>query len=275
MLSYLSKILSPDSSPAIMGIVNLTPDSFYDGGSYQNTKSVLEQVEKYLTEGAAIIDMGAYSSRPGAKHITTDEEHQRLLPALQAVVKEFPQAIISIDTFRSTIAKEVISMGAHIINDISGGNLDNKMFETIAHLKVPYILMHMQGTPQNMQHNPTYTDVTTQVFDFFQKKAIELHKLGVNDVILDVGFGFGKSLTQNYELLKNLKRFKSLGKPLLVGVSRKSMLYSVIDKKPKEALNATTVAHTIALLNGANVLRVHDVAEAIEVLKIVKQYQTV
>ncbi len=268
-------ILNPKAFPIVMGIINLTPDSFYDGGRYTTTKAALQQVEKHIADGAAIIDMGAYSSRPNAVHISGKEEGDRLFPMLQAVLKEFPQTLISIDTFRSEIARESIAMGAHIINDISGGNMDATMFQTIAKLKVPYILMHMQGTPQNMQKKPIQTNVTHQVRMFFQKKLEELQKLGVNDVILDVGFGFGKSLDQNYELLKNLPAFKSFDKPVLVGISRKSMLYKVLQKRPDQALNATSVAHTIALLNGADILRVHDVKEAVEVIQIINQYQKI
>jgi len=260
-------------SPQIMGILNLTPDSFYDGGSYKSHKEALDKVGLMLQDGANIIDIGAYSSRPNAVHISQKEEEQRLLPILALVSKTYPEAIISIDTFRSEIARKSIETGAHIINDISGGNMDKKMFETIAALKVPYILMHMKGTPKTMQIDPKYKNVTDEVMRFFLNKLAALNKLGIKDLILDVGFGFGKTLEQNYELLRNLKEFKDLKKPLLVGLSRKSMLYKALDTTPENALNATSVAHSIALLNGASILRVHDVKEAVEVLKIVKQYQ--
>ncbi len=258
----------------IMGILNLTPDSFFDGGTYNKTKKALTQTEKMLSEGADIIDIGAYSSRPNAVHISQKEELSRLIPIVKEIVKEFPKAQLSIDTFRAEVAKQGILEGAHIINDISGGNMDAGMFATIAKLQVPYILMHMQGIPQQMQNNPSYTDVTMTVFSFFQKKIQELQELGVNNVTLDVGFGFGKTLAQNYELLRNLKKFKKLNQPILVGVSRKSMLYNLLDSTPSNMLNATTVANTIAVLNGANILRVHDVKEAVEVVQITKQLES-
>lgn len=258
-----------------MGVLNLTPDSFYDGGLYKNTTAVLNKVGLMLQEGAAIIDIGAYSSRPNAQHISLKEEQKRLLPTLKSIVKEYPKVSISIDTFRSEIAKNSIQEGAHIINDISGGNMDANMFKTIAELNVPYILMHMQGVPQTMQNAPNYRDVASEVQLFFYNKLKELEKIGIQDVILDVGFGFGKSLEQNYQLLHHLHDFKELKKPLLVGLSRKSMLYKTLGTTPNEALNATTIAHTIALLNGANILRVHDVKEAVEVLTIINQYKKV
>lgn len=258
-----------------MGILNLTPDSFYDAGVYKNTTAILNKVGIMLQEGATIIDIGAYSSRPNAQHISLKEEQKRLIPTLKSIVKEYPKARISIDTFRSEIAKNSIQEGAHIINDISGGNMDANMFKTIAELQVPYILMHMQGIPQTMQNAPNYKNVTSEVRLFFYNKLKELEKIGVQDVILDVGFGFGKSLEQNYQLLHHLSDFKELNKPLLVGLSRKSMLYKALDTTPKEALNATTIAHTIALLNGASILRVHDVKEAVEVLTIINQYKKV
>jgi len=259
-------------TPQIMGIVNLTPDSFYDGGRYSSTQDILDKVGEMLQDGANIIDIGAYSSRPNAEHISETAEAQRLLPVIKLIVKEYPNAVLSVDTFRSEIARKVVDLGVHMINDISGGNMDQHMFETIAALQVPYVLMHMQGNPQNMQHNPSYKNVTEDVKDYLQLKLNQLHELGVNDVVLDVGFGFGKSLEQNYELLRNLREFKELKQPLLVGISRKSMLYKVLDTRPENALIATSVAHTIALLNGANILRVHDVKEAVEVLKICNQY---
>ena len=259
--------------PIVMGILNLTPDSFYDGGLYKNKSTILHKVGTMLQEGASIIDVGAYSSRPNAKHISFVEEQKRLIPILKSIVKEYPKAIISIDTFRSEIAKNSIHEGAHIINDISGGNMDSNMFKTIAELNVPYILMHMQGIPQTMQNNPNYTDVTSEILFFFQNKLKELEQAGVKNVVLDVGFGFGKTLEQNYQLLQKLTEFKVLDKPLLVGLSRKSMLHKVLKTTPEEALNATTIVHTIAILNGANILRVHDVKEAVEVLSLINQYQ--
>ena len=258
------------SSPKVMGILNITPDSFFDGGKYNNTSAILFQVEKMLTEGATFIDVGAYSSRPGAKQISEEVELDRILPIIKLLIKEFPDILISIDTFRSTIAEQCIENGACLINDISAGSLDDKMFSTIAKLQVPYIIMHMQGSPQNMQLNPKYDDVVKEVLYYFSKKIAELRSLGVNDIITDVGFGFGKTIEHNYQLLNNLELFKNLETPILVGLSRKSMLFKPLQIKPDNALNATTAAHTIALLNGANILRVHDVKEAMEAIKIVQ-----
>ena len=259
------------SSPKVMGILNITPDSFFDGGKYKNESDILSQVEKMLSEGATFIDVGAYSSRPGAKHISEEEELQRILPVVKLLVKEFPEIIISVDTFRSEVAKQTINAGAAIINDISTGKMDTNMFATVAALQVPYIIMHMQGTPQNMQENPQYNNVTTEVIQFFAEQIFKLRQLKVNDVIIDPGFGFGKTVDHNYELLKDLSLFKNLDTPILAGISRKSMLYKTLDITAKKALNATTSANTIALLNGANILRVHDVKEAMEAIKIVNQ----
>ena len=254
-----------------MGILNITPDSFYDGGKYKNELEILTQTEKMLHEGATFIDVGAYSSRPGAAHISEKEELSRILPVIDLLVKNFPEIILSVDTFRSEIAQKTIENGAAIINDISGGKMDENMFQTVADLQVPYILMHMLGTPQNMQQNPVYEDVTIDIITFFSKQIYKLHQLKVNDIIIDVGFGFGKTIENNYELLSNLSLFKQLDVPILAGISRKSMLYKPLEITAKEALNATTVANTIALLNGASILRVHDVKEAVEAIKIVNQ----
>ena len=259
------------STPKVMGVLNVTPDSFFDGGKYKDEKSILFQTQKMLKEGATFIDVGAYSSRPGAAEVSQDEELKRLIPVLELLIKNFPEITISVDTFRSAVAHEAISVGAALINDISGGNLDEKMFETIAKTKVPYILMHMQGNPKTMQVNPTYTDIIHELIYFFSKKIDELHRLQVSDIILDVGFGFGKTLAHNFELLKNMALFTNLDKPILAGLSRKSMLYKTLDISAQEALNATTAANTIALLNGAKILRVHDVKEAVEAIKIVEQ----
>ncbi len=257
------------NTPIVMGILNITPDSFFDGGQYTNTTAILKRTESMLNDGATCIDVGAYSSRPGAKHISEDDELQRIVPVIDILVRQFPNIIISVDTFRSKVAEETIGAGAAIINDISGGLMDNQMFSTVAKLQVPYILMHMQGTPQNMQQRPQYTDVTKELISFFAKQIVTLRELKLNDVIIDVGFGFGKTLEHNYQLLKQLDLFKHLEVPMLVGVSRKSMLYKPLEITAKDALNATTVAHTIALLNGAHILRVHDVKEAVEAVKIV------
>lgn len=259
------------STPKVMGILNITPDSFFDGGKYNNEISIISQVEKMLSEGATFIDVGAYSSRPGAKNISETEELERILPVIKLLIKEFPNILLSIDTFRSAVAKECIKYGACIINDISAGSLDNQMFPTIAELQVPYIIMHMQGLPENMQLNPVYNNITQEILKYFSEKLAELRSLSINDIIIDVGFGFGKTIKHNFELLNNLSFFKSLDVPMLVGLSRKSMLYKSLKITPNQALNATTVANTIALQNGAHILRVHDVKEAVETIKIVNQ----
>lgn len=259
------------STPKVMGILNVTPDSFFDGGMYKNEYDILAQTEKMLGEGATFIDVGAYSSRPGAKDVSEDEELQRMLPVVELLIQEFPEMLISIDSFRSRVVEEAVNAGAAIANDISGGKMDANMFATIAKLQVPYIMMHMQGTPQDMQKNPQYENVVTEVTSFFASQLLKLRALKVNDVLVDVGFGFGKTIEQNYELLANLQLFKSLDVPILTGVSRKSMLYKLLNTSPKEALNATTVANTIALLNGTQILRVHDVKEAVEAVTIVNQ----
>ena len=259
------------STPRVMGILNITPDSFFDGGEYTNESDIIDQVSNMLTEGATFIDVGAYSSRPGASHVTEAEELKRILPVIELLMKEFPEINILVDTFRSNVAKQTIERGAAMINDISGGTLDAQMFQTIAQLQVPYIVMHMLGTPQNMQQNPQYDNVTKELISFFAEQLFQLHQLKVNDVIIDVGFGFGKTIEHNYELLKNLALFQTLDAPILAGISRKSMLYKPLDISPKTALNATTAANTVALLNGANILRVHDVKEAQEAIKIVAQ----
>lgn len=258
------------SVPKVMGILNITPDSFFDGGKYNNETTIINQVEKMLNDGAAFIDVGAYSSRPGAKHISEDEELERILPVIKFLIREFPKILISVDTFRSTIAEQCLNNGACIINDISAGFMDKDMFGTVAKLQVPYIMMHMQGTPQNMQSNPAYDDVVKEVLFYFSRKIAELRSLGINDIISDVGFGFGKTLIHNYQLLNHLELFKNLEIPLLVGLSRKSMLFKPLHINPDSALNATTSVNTIAVLKGAHILRVHDVKEAVETIKIVE-----
>ena len=262
------------STPAVMGILNVTPDSFYDGGKYDDTQSIKAQVEKMIEEGADIIDIGGYSTRPNAKDISEKEELERVIPALRSVRKEFPETIISIDTFRSLVAVKAVDAGANIINDISGGTLDKNMFSTLAKLKVPYILMHIKGTPQDMQKDPVYENVTDEVKKYFTENISELKNLGVSQIILDPGFGFGKTVEHNYQLLKDLPIFKSLGFPVMTGISRKSMINKVLKTKPENALNGTTVANTIALINGANILRVHDVKEAKEAIQIVAYADT-
>lgn len=258
------------SSPKVMGILNCTPDSFFDGGKYNSSIAIVNQVEKMLSEGATFIDIGAYSSRPGAKHISEEEELNRILPVIKLLISEFPAISISVDTFRGNVAEQCIHQGACMINDISAGDMDLNMFPVIAKLQIPYIMMHMQGTPQNMQKNPVYNDVVSDVLYFFSKKIAELHKLGVNDIITDVGFGFGKTVIHNYQLLKHLALFKNLEAPILVGMSRKGMLYKPLGITAETALNATTATNTVALLNGASILRVHDVKEAVEAVKIVE-----
>jgi dihydropteroate synthase len=258
------------TTPKVMGILNCTPDSFYDGGQWNSDAIILRHVEKMLHEGATFIDVGGYSSRPNAQHISEEEELKRVMPILKMLVKEFSDILLSIDTFRSKVATESIAAGACMVNDISAGTMDADMFSTIARLQVPYIIMHMQGAPQNMQYNPTYNDIVYELIQYFSEKIYQLRKLGVNDIIIDVGFGFGKTIAQNYTLLKELALFKNLELPLLTGISRKSMLYKLLETTPDKALNATTVANTIALLNGADILRVHDVKEACEAVKIVQ-----
>ncbi len=259
------------SLPLVMGIVNLTPDSFYSG-SRAGEEGLMDRISKMVSDGADIIDLGGYSSRPGAQHITTEEEWGRLAPALEIIRKEFPEVVISVDTFRAEIADRSVSeYRVDIINDISAGELDEKMFETIARLQVPYILMHMQGTPQTMQQQPTYRDLMREIVRYFSSKIEALKSMGVHDMIIDPGFGFGKSLEHNYELLGHLDEFKIFEQPLLAGVSRKSMIYKYLDSDPEQALNGTTVLHTIALQKGAQILRVHDVKEAKETVSLVSK----
>ena len=260
------------SEPIVMGIVNITPDSFYEASRCVDEKSILKKVEKIINEGGRIIDLGAYSSRPGAEHISQEEEIKRLLPALQSIRKYFPDIPISIDTFRASVAKKSIEEGeADIINDISGGNMDDTMFDTIAQLNVPYILTHIQGTPQTMQTEPLYNDLMVDITMWFAQKVNLLRSKGVNDIILDPGFGFGKTLDQNYILMKNLSSFAAFELPLLVGISRKSMIYKLLDTTPEQSLNGTSVLNTIALQSGANILRVHDVKEAVECVNLTRK----
>lgn len=265
------------SIPKVMGIVNLTPDSFFEGSRAQTDMQVAERVRLLLTEGADILDVGAYSSRPGADDLPVEEEMRRLREGLSVLRKEAPGAIVSVDTFRADVAKMCIEeYGVAIINDISGGKLDSNMFSTVARAHVPYIIMHMQGTPQNMQQAPHYEDVLKDVMLHLADKVRILQELKVNDIILDPGFGFGKTQAHNFELLEHLNEFDIFQLPLLVGVSRKSMIYKTLDITPAEALNGTTVLHTIALSKGANILRVHDVKEAVEAIKLwqnVKKYE--
>ncbi|MCB0482504.1 MAG: dihydropteroate synthase [Flavobacteriales bacterium] len=264
--------LVPLSTPHVMGILNLTPDSFYDGGKYTQGKNAFFQTEKMVKEGATFIDVGAYSSRPGAKHISLEEELARL-SGLSELTKRFPETHFSIDTFRSEVARYGIENGTCIINDISGGELDSEMFETVAQLKVPYICMHMKGQPQTMQQNPTYTDVVSEMLLYFSEKVNKLRLLGVSDIILDPGFGFGKSLEDNYEVLRRWPEIGVLELPWLAGVSRKSMINKVLNIKSLGSLNGTTALNMICLINGANFLRVHDVKEAVETVSLFRAYQ--
>lgn len=262
-------ILLDLSTTQVMGILNVTTDSFYDGGKYNNTSKALQKVEQFIKEGASIVDIGAYSSRPGAKHISTNEEWDRLKEIIPIVNKEFPGIIISVDTFRADIAQKSIEIGAHIINDISAGEMDSKMFDTVAQLQVPYIIMHMQGKPQNMQDNPQYSCIEKEVFSYFENKVKILKNKGVIDIIIDPGFGFGKTLEHNYQLLNNLELLHDLNIPILAGVSRKSMIYKLLKNTPEEALNGTTAIHTVCLQKGVSILRVHDVRESVECTKII------
>ena len=258
------------SKPSVMAILNITPDSFYNKSRVSNVAEALKQAEKFVKAGAKFIDVGAYSSRPGAADVSETEEIERLVPIVEAINKAFPETLISVDTFRAKVAEEAINAGAHIINDIAAGNLDDKMFETVAKLQVPYIMMHMKGTPQNMQDNPSYKNVTKEVFSYFSEKISKLKSLGVKDIILDPGFGFAKTLDHNYELLRNMQMLNFFELPLLVGFSRKSMITKALNIKTEDALNGTTVLNTTALLKGANILRVHDVGEAVECVELVK-----
>ena len=257
--------------PKVMGILNVTPNSFYDGGKHSDEKSVLFQVEKMLTEGATFIDIGAYSSKPSAEFVSEVEEIDRLVPAIQLVLKHFPDTLISVDTFRAKVAKTGIQNGACIINDISAGSLDTTMMETVAKLQVPYIMMHMKGNPQTMQSMANYENVTKEMLLYFSDKVVHARSLGISDLLIDPGFGFAKTKEQNFEVLNNLELFQILELPILVGVSRKSMIYKTLETSADKALNGTTVLNTISLQKGAKILRVHDVKEAMETIKLVSQ----
>jgi dihydropteroate synthase len=259
--------------PRVMGILNLTPDSFYNESRVSTVDDALRRTEAFLNEGAAFIDIGAYSSRPGAAEVSPDEELQRLIPVIAAITKKLPEALLSIDTFRARVATETIAAGAHLINDISAGGMDEAMFETIANLQVPYIIMHMKGTPQTMQKQAVYEHLTLEIIDYFSAKIAELKKLGVHDVIIDPGFGFAKTLDHNYELMSQLQDLQVFGLPILAGISRKTMIYKLLDTTAGEALNGTTVLNTIALLKGASILRVHDVKAAAECIALIEKLQ--
>ena len=260
------------SSPKVMGILNLTPDSFYDGDMYNNEKTILNQVEKMLNDGASFIDIGAYSSRPGATHVCEEEEKNRIIKIIELLAKEFPKANLSIDTFRSSVADECLSAGAGIINDITASEYDSEILKIAHKHNAPYIMMHMKGMPGNMMKNNKYNNLIKDILYYFSKKIEAARDAKVNDIIIDPGFGFSKDIDQNYSLLKNLDLLKSLNLPILVGLSRKSMIYKLLKTTPEYALNGSTTLNTIALLNGASIIRVHDVKEAMECIKITNQF---
>ena len=260
-------------SPVVMGILNTTPDSFYAGSRMQHTDALLRKAETMITDGAAILDIGGQSTRPNSERIGEEEELKRVIPAVERIHRNFPKHIISIDTFYAAVAKEAVAAGAGIVNDVSAGTLDQNLLPTVASLGVPYVLMHMLGTPQTMQQNPVYNQVTLDVFDKLSFQVKKLQQAGINDIIVDPGFGFGKTIRHNFQLLQDLSFFKQLQKPLLVGLSRKATVYKTLHTTPDKALNGTTVLHTIALLNGANLLRVHDVKEAKEAIDLYRAYK--
>lgn len=268
-LNLGGKLVSLDG-PLVMGILNVTPDSFYDGGRYFSEKEILERAKQITEEGGNIIDIGGYSSRPGADHITVEEEKKRVIPAIKSIKKEYPDSFISIDSFRSEVVNAASGEGAVIINDISGGDLDPDMFATVARLKLPYILMHMKGSPQTMVKEAKYDKLLEEVIDYFNLKVNKLRSIGAGDIILDPGFGFAKTADHNFELLGKLKSLGIFNLPIMVGVSRKSMIYKKLEIHPDESLNGTTVLNTVALMNGASILRVHDVKACVEAVKLYK-----
>lgn len=256
------------SQPKVMGILNITPNSFYDGGKFSNEQEILAQVKKMLDEGATFIDVGAYSSKPGADFVSQEEEISRIVPVIQLILLHYPATLLSIDTFRSAVAKAALDNGAAMINDISAGSLDDDMLSVIAQYKVPYIMMHMKGTPKTMQSLTSYDDILKEILFYFSEKSAKARSLGINDLILDPGFGFAKTVDQNYEVLRNLELFQMLDLPILAGISRKSMIYKVLDSSANDALNGTTFLNGFALAKGASILRVHDVKEAVETVKL-------
>jgi len=258
------------SEPRIMGILNVTPDSFYDGGRYTSDQASLTQAEKMCRDGATFIDVGGYSSRPGAEDVPEREELARVIAVVESIARNFPSVYISVDTFRSTVARAAVEHGAGLINDISGGTLDAKMFETAAALSVPYVLMHMKGTPKTMSSQASYEDVAKELLQYFAERVHQLTEKGIHDVIIDPGFGFAKTPAHNFELLSNLTLLRMAGRPIMVGISRKSLIWKTLKIEPEDALNGTTALNTVALLNGADILRVHDVKEAREVIQLVK-----
>ena len=259
------------TSPKVMGILNVTPDSFFDGGKYKDETAIINQVETMLKDGATFIDVGGYSSRPGAADVSIDEELQRVVPIIELILKHFPEILISIDTFRSKVAEQSIKAGAALINDISAGKLDDVMLTTVGKLRVPYIMMHMKGNPKTMQQHTDYDDLVKEVVSYFAERINSVHAEKVNDIIIDPGFGFAKTIEQNYELLNNLELLQILDKPMLAGISRKSMIYKTLDTTSEHALNGTTALHMVALQKGASILRVHDVKEAMECVTLFNQ----
>ena len=278
-LFYLKKTLNfggklvTFEAPMIMGVMNITPDSFYEGSRIGTADSVLFRAEDMITEGAGMIDVGGYSTRPGASEVSVDEELKRIIPVVEVLHKKFPDTIVSIDTFRSAVAAEAVHHGASMINDVSGGSLDAKMFETVAALGVPYVLMHMRGTPETMKDLNRYENLIREIGEFFSEKVNRLQAMKVSDIILDPGIGFAKNIGQNFEILRNLGYFRNFGLPLMIGVSRKSLIYRTLNIDPGEALNGTTVLNTLAILNGASILRVHDVKAAHEAITLLNKYQ--
>ena len=256
--------------PKVMGVLNITPDSFYDGGKYKDEVSILKQVEKLLDAGATFVDVGAYSSKPGATNISEEEELKRILPVVNLLITNFPDIFLSIDTFRSIVARRCLENGAAMINDISAGNMDDKMMQTISEFKVPYVMMHMKGNPQNMSQQSNYSNLLEEILYYFSEKVAVAKSYGINDIILDPGFGFAKNTFQNFSLLQHLNLFKTFELPILVGLSRKSMIYKTLGTNPDQALNGTTALNTYALTKGANILRVHDVKEAVECIELLE-----
>lgn len=259
------------STPKVMGILNVTPDSFYDGGSYKDEADILKQTKRMLTDGATIIDIGGYSSRPGAEFVSEEDELKRVLPVIKLILKHFPKTLISIDTFRSNVAKQAIKAGAAIVNDISAGRLDENMMKTVGELSVPYIMMHLRGTPKTMQQLTDYNDLLKDILAYFGERIAKAHAAQIKDIIVDPGFGFAKTQEQNYKLLNYFELFKLTDKPILAGVSRKSMIYKTLNTTSKEALNGTTALHMVTLQKGATLLRVHDVKEAMECITLFNQ----
>lgn len=271
-LNCKGKLLVIDQ-PIVMGIINTTPDSFYSGSRLNMIDQVLSRAEIMIKEGATILDIGGQSTRPQSQQIDAEEELQRVLPAIEAIHKNFPEQLISIDTFYSVVAKEAVNAGASIVNDVSAGSMDADLLSTVADLKVPYVLMHMLDKPQTMQQNPQYNNATLEVFDFLHFKLAELIKLGIVDIVVDVGFGFGKTASHNFQLLRELSFFQELKRPVMVGLSRKATIYKTLQVTPEEALSGTTVMHTLALVNGANILRVHDVKEAVQAVRLFMEFK--